>query len=259
MIRTKTLHGISELKSKRIINVLDNDLIFFDIENLIDYDMILGEQGLRQIKAQINLFEYKIYYQKQFASHKINYTNDCSIYENEISNLMKTNEQISETLPFTTTIEATIRTKDEEPIYTKQYPYPYADKEFVDIEIQKLLDNGIIEKSYSPYNSPIWIVPKKGFDSNGKRKRRLVIDFQKLNNNTVTDKYPIPDINITIQNLGRAKVFSTIDLESGFHQILIRKSDREKTAFFHKPRKISFYSNALWFKKCPKYLPKMRQ
>lgn len=44
-IKTKTLHGNSLIKSKRIINVLDNDLTFFDIDKLIDYDMILGEQG----------------------------------------------------------------------------------------------------------------------------------------------------------------------------------------------------------------------
>lgn len=105
----------------------------------------------------------------------------------------------SETLPYTTTIDATIRTKNNEPIWTKQYPYPYPDKEFVDNEIQKLLEIGVIEKSFSLYNSPIWIVPKKGFDANGKPKRRLVIDFQKLNAQTITDQYPIPDINMTIR------------------------------------------------------------
>lgn len=101
----------------------------------------------------------------------------------------------------------------------------------MDNEINKLLKNGIIEESFSPYNSPIWVVPKKGLDENGKPKRRLVIDFQKLNAQTVTDRYPIPDINMTIQNLGRAKIFSTVDLESGFHQVLIKEQDREKTAF----------------------------
>lgn len=72
---------------------------------------------------------------------------------------------------------------------------------------------------------------KKGLDKDGKPKRRLVIDFQKLNTKTITDEYPIPDINMMIQNLGRAKIFSTVDLESGYHQILIKESDREKTAF----------------------------
>lgn len=250
-IKIKTLHGISEVKSKRIINVLDNDLVFFDIEDLVDYDMILGEQGLRQIKAQINLFEYKIYYQKQSSLEKINYTNDCSDFENEIANLMERNKNISETLPFTTTIEATIRTITEEPIYTRQYPYPYSAKEFVDNEIKNLLENGIIERSFSPYNSPIWVVPKKGFESNGEPKRRLVIDFQKLNSHTVTDKYPIPEINMMIQNLGRAKIFSTIDLESGYHQILIREQDREKTAFSVNHAKFHFIRMPFGLKNAP--------
>uniref|UniRef100_A0A0K8UJV7 Retrovirus-related Pol polyprotein from transposon gypsy n=1 Tax=Bactrocera latifrons TaxID=174628 RepID=A0A0K8UJV7_BACLA len=59
----------------------------------------------------------------------------------------------------------------------------------------------------------------------------MVIDFQKLNKITVADRYPIPDINMTLQNLGEARYFTTLDLESGFHQILIREEDREKTAF----------------------------
>lgn len=251
IIKTKTLHGISEIKSKRIINVLDNDLTFFDIGELIDYDMILGEQGLRQIKASINLFEYKIYYKKQTFSHKINYTNDCLRYDNEIKDIMGENENISETLPFTTTIQATIRTKNNEPIWTKQYPYPFADKEFVDNEIQRLLKDDIIEKSYSPYNSPIWTVPKKGLDGDGRPKRRMVIDFQKLNAQTITDRYPIPDINMTIQNLGRAKIFSTIDLESGFHQILIAENDREKTAFSVNHAKYHFKRMPFGLKNAP--------
>lgn len=164
---------------------------------------------------------------------------------------MRINEQISETLPFTTTIEATIRTKTEEPIYTKPYPYPYSDKEFVVNEIQKLLDDGIIERSYSPYNAPIWVVPKKGLDLNGKPKRRLVIDFQKLNAHTITDKYPIPDINTTIHNLGRARIFSTIDLQSGFHQISIREEDREKTAFSINHAKFHFIRMPFGLKNAP--------
>ena len=72
---------------------------------------------------------------------------------------------------------------------------------------------------------------KKGFDDDGNRKKRMVIDFRKLNERTVDDKYPVPDINIILSNLGRGKFFSKVDLKSGFHQILLKESDREKTAF----------------------------
>lgn len=164
---------------------------------------------------------------------------------------MQKNESISENLPFTTTIEATIRTKTDEPIWTKQYPYPYSDKEFVDNEVQRLLKANVIKKSFSPYNSPIWVVPKKGFDENGKPKRRLVIDFQKLNQQTITDKYPIPDISMMIQNLGKARVFSTVDLESGYHQVLIIKSDREKTGFAINHAKFHFKRMPFGLKNAP--------
>lgn len=249
--KTETLHGISIVKSKRIINLLGNNLTFFDINELKDYDMILGEQGLRQIKAKIDFFEYKISYNQSLISHKINYTNNCSEYETEINDLMQENENISEKLPFTTTIEATIRTKNDDPIWTKQYPYPYADKAFVDSEISKLLENDVIEKSYSPYNSPLWTVPKKGLDENGKPKRRMVVDFQKLNDNTITDKYPIPEINTMIQNLGKARIFSTVDLESGFHQIKIKREDREKTAFSINHAKYQFKRMPFGLKNAP--------
>lgn len=249
--KPKTLHGHSRVSSKKIINILGYDLTFFEIEELKEYDMILGEQGLRQIKAKLDFFTYKLYYDRQSTPHRINYTNDNMKFENEIKQLMQENENRSENLPFTTTIQATIRTTNKEPIYTKQYPYPFADKPFVDSEINKLLRDDIIEKSFSPYNSPIWVVPKKGLDENGKAKRRLVIDFQKLNAQTVTDKYPIPDINMTIQNLGRAKIFSTIDLESGYHQILIRKEDREKTGFSINHAKFHFKRMPFGLKNAP--------
>lgn len=246
----KTLHGHSTVKYKRVVNLLGFDLTFYEIRELDEHDMILGEQGLRQMEAKLDFSEYKIYY-KNPNKHKINYTNQCQYYEKEIKSLMKENELISEKLPFTTTIQATVRTKTDEPIWTKQYPYPYADKDFVDKEIENLLDNNIIEKSFSPYNAPIWVVPKKGLDENGKPKRRLVIDFQKLNKQTITDKYPIPDINMTIQNLGKAKFFSTIDLESGFHQILIREEDREKTAFSVNHAKFHFKRMPFGLKNAP--------
>ncbi len=113
---------------------------------------------------------------------------------------MKANENISHTLPFTTTIQATIRTQTEDPIWTEQYPYRVADHDFVNKEIERLLENGIIQPSKSPYYSPIWTVPKKGLDENSRPKLRMVVDYQKLNAHTTNNCYPIPDINMTVQN-----------------------------------------------------------
>ncbi|KAH8317562.1 hypothetical protein KR059_005250, partial [Drosophila kikkawai] len=134
-------------------------------------------------------------------------------------------------LPYNTSVVATIRTVSEEPIYAKLYPYPMGAADFVNKEIENLLKNGIIQKSVYPYNNPIWVVDKKGTDEHGNRKMRLVIDFRKLNERTVSDKYPMPNINMILGNLGNAKYFSTQDLKSGYHQIILAEHDREKTSF----------------------------
>lgn len=62
--RPKTLHGYSKVESKKIINLFGYDLTFFEIDELVDYDMILGEQGLIQMKAKIDFLEYKIHYKQ---------------------------------------------------------------------------------------------------------------------------------------------------------------------------------------------------
>src|SRR6266540_3116247 len=61
--------------------------------------------------------------------------------------------------------------------------------------------------------------------------KRLVVDYRLLNQVTVKNKYPLPDINILFDQLAGAKVFSKIDLRSGYHQIKVREEDIPKTAF----------------------------
>ena len=93
-----------------------------------------------------------------------------------------------------------------------------------------MLEQGIIRHSVSPWTSPVWIVPKK-MDFSGQKKWRLVIDYRKLNEKTIDDRYPIPNITDILDKLGRCNYFSTLDLASGFHQIEVEASDIPKTAF----------------------------
>lgn len=136
----------------------------------------------------------------------------------------------NENLTYTTAVVADIRTVTNEPIYSRYYPYPVQLKDEVEKQIQDLLKQGIIRPSRSPYNSPIWIVPKKA-DASGEKKYRMVIDYRKLNEQTLPDKYPIPEINDVLPQLGQNQFFSVLDLKSGFHQIPLREADRQKTAF----------------------------
>lgn len=217
--------------------------------------MIFGIGGLRKINAKIDLKSFRMEYKnkKVETREKINYVMNEEVegdYRRVIDGLMKENCN-SESIPFNTNVRATIRTADNEPIWTRQYPYPISANDFVNAEIDKLLSKKIIRPSQSPYNSPIWVVPKKGVNEDGTQKQRLVIDYQKLNSKTIADRYPMPDTNMILGNLGKARYFSTIDLESGYHQIMMVEGDKEKTAFSVNGAKYEFNRMPFGLKNAP--------
>jgi len=93
-----------------------------------------------------------------------------------------------------------------------------------------MLVDDIIQSSQSPWNFPILIVPKK-LDSSGKCKWRICVDFQQLNDITVGDSFPLPNIQEILDKLGRAQYFSALDCASGYWQVPLAEEDRAKTAF----------------------------
>lgn len=117
-----------------------------------------------------------------------------------------------------------------EQINTRPYRLPETQKVEVEKQVEKLLKEGVIEESNSPWNSPILVVAKKA-DASGQQKFRLVVDYRKLNEKTVGDAYPLPDITEILDQLGQAKYFSCLDLAMGYHQIEMDPSDIDKTAF----------------------------
>ena len=106
-------------------------------------------------------------------------------------------------------------------------PYRMPPKELVElkIQLQEPLDKGFIRPSASPWGCLALFVKKKD-DS-----LRLGVDYRPLNAVTIKNKYPLPCINVLFDQLARAKIFSKIDLGSGYHQIKIRPCDIPKTAF----------------------------
>jgi hypothetical protein len=135
-----------------------------------------------------------------------------------------------ESLTFTNKIKHKIKTTDEIPVHTKSYRYPYVHRQEVRDQIEKMLDQNIIRPLDSAWSSPIWVVPKKA-DASGKVKWRLVVDFRKVNDKTVDDKYPIPNITDVLDKLGKCQYFTTLDLASGFYQVEMDPLDIPKTAF----------------------------
>ena len=91
-----------------------------------------------------------------------------------------------------------------------------------------MLNKGIIRESTSPWASPIVIVPKKN------KKKRICIDYRKLNKVTEKDVYPLPVIDDILEMFDGAKWFSTLDLASGYWLVAVKEEDKKKTAFVTK-------------------------
>lgn len=121
-----------------------------------------------------------------------------------------------------------LRIKDNTPTYIKNYRTPFTHREEIDKQVDNLLTNKLIEPSRSCYNSPIILVPKK---STGTPKWRMCIDYRQVNKRLIADKYPLPRIEDILDNLGRARYFSVLDLFSGFHQIPLERESRDITSF----------------------------
>jgi len=111
------------------------------------------------------------------------------------------------------------------PISKRPYRMPPKELAELKIQLQELLDKGFIRPSASPWGCPALFVKKKD-DS-----LRLCVDYRPLNAVTIKNKYPLPRIDVLFDQLAGAKIFSKIDLRSGYHQIKIRPCDIPKTAF----------------------------
>ena len=125
----------------------------------------------------------------------------------------------------TNVYEHHIELSDTTPAYKNPYRLPFAHRDIVKSEIDKLLASGIIEHAVSPYNAPIILVKKS---SGG---YRLVSDLRLLNQKIKDDRYPNSFAADAIDQLSGCTVFSSLDLLSSFHQVPLSPSSRPYTAF----------------------------
>lgn len=112
------------------------------------------------------------------------------------------------------------------PIAIKSRKQSYEDNAFIKQEIKKLLSQGIIEESRSPWRAQVLIT--RSINS----KKRLVIDYsQTVNKYTQLDAYPLPNMEEIISRVSKFSFFSAIDLKSAYHQIPILQEEKKYTAF----------------------------
>lgn len=127
-----------------------------------------------------------------------------------------------------TSFKHKIHLKDSNPVYRKQFKIPEAHQDFIEATLEEWLKLGVVRRSNSLYNSPIFCVPKKQGQG-----LRIVQDFRALNLHTHIDKYSMKEIHECIGDIGRAgsTIFSTLDLTSGFWQMPLDEQARPLTAF----------------------------
>ncbi len=104
-----------------------------------------------------------------------------------------------------------IKLKDgTSPVYIPAFRLPHSQREIVNQQLQELLNQGVIEHSHSPWNSPLFLVPKKD------GSYRPVIDYRNVNERTEHDRYPLPVLSDLLMSIGGVNtIFSTLDLVIG--------------------------------------------
>lgn len=109
------------------------------------------------------------------------------------------------------------------PVRARPYRHSEKQRDYLRITIEKLVKSGKMVPSCSEYASPIILIPKgDGY--------RVCVDYRALNSQTIKDSYPLPRAEDLMDQFNRAKIYSKVDMTSGYYQIGVKKEDRKKTA-----------------------------
>jgi Reverse transcriptase (RNA-dependent DNA polymerase) len=202
----ETIQAYRFLEPRKTVRSTPNDKMFTNIDQKVDTPL-----------EKIKVGNLSVDNRRQFDTLIQEYSNIFDWYQTKMgrTNIM-THRIITE--------------PDNYPIKTRPYPISPGESEFLEKELGHFEKLGIIEKCESPWAAPILLVKKK----NG--ELRLVVDYRKLNAITRKDAYPLPRINELLDCLGKATIFSALDMRSGFYQIEVDPDSREKTAFVTKYR-----------------------
>ena len=223
---------------------------FEDIQEVIDSDFIISPGDIYpNRKTELEDAEISLTTRQRFE--KI-----CQEHEKAFS---KNNKDIGKTQ----LIEMEIDTGDQLPVAQSPYTLLLKHYDWVRREIEMLEKAGVIERSLSPWASPVIVVPKKSAPDEPPR-RRLCVDYRKVNDLqqkvSKTDKstgclslYPLPKIDKMFAKLNKAVVFSTIDLRSGYYHIGLMRESRAKSAFVVPMGKWQFQRTPFGLSQAPAY------
>ncbi|XP_037521061.1 uncharacterized protein LOC119397715 [Rhipicephalus sanguineus] len=159
--------------------------------------------------------------------HDVKISDDLSVQQRtEVIQLLQEHQQIFSDLPGKTELaECKLELTSERPVHVRQYPMPFALRGIIEEEVGDMLKLGIVERSESPFNSPVIAVRKPD------GTHRLCIDFRRLNEVLVDDAEPIPRSDELLATVGTRRFFSKLDFAKGYWQVPLTPEARPKTAF----------------------------
>lgn len=176
-------------------------------------DMLLGIDNLTELGYHLS----RAY--NTFTCHELN----MDAAKEEIASLLRLDAQVKG--PANCAVHRIKLKPGVEPIKTRFFPRNPAMQKIINDEVDQMLRDGIIEPSDSPWSSPVVMVKKKD------KSHRFCVDLRKVNDASEKDAYPLPHINASLDKLRKAKYISTIDLKSGYWQILLDADSKAITAF----------------------------
>ena len=213
-----------------MINIYGKNLEFHIVDKM-HQDLLLGHDVLHELQSKID-YKYKtielaglhhIFYQALFRDSQILATyNELDAWMQEFPSLFSGDGQATGK---TDVVRMHIDTGDHPPIRQRPYHIPMTKRIVIEKELDKMLQEGVVELSASPWASSITLVTKKDGGI------RFWIDFRKLNSVSKKDAHPLSHIQDIFDSLAGATTFSTLDLKSGFWQICMDEDSMEKTAF----------------------------
>ena len=118
-----------------------------------------------------------------------------------------------------------IKLNENTPISQKPYRTPFAKEKVINESIQKMLEMKVVEHSDSDWSSPNFLVKK----SDG--SERFCVDYRKLNDVTIKDRFPMPSIESKLNKLYGCKFFTSLDCTSGYRQISVSERAKQLIAF----------------------------
>ncbi len=182
-----------------------------------------------------------------------NILNSLEISDSNLANILEVHESQIQSQPVKKqlTPHKICLQKEFPRVFIRNYKMSTEDHLVVSNTIKKLLEEDKILESNSEWNFPILLVPKPD------KTKRLCIDYRKLNERVILESCPPPIVEECLNQLGKGKIFSCLDLDSGYHQVPLDKDSRKYTAFTTPLGKFEYKVLPIGLKNAPAHFQNM--